>query len=411
MRRALPVLIGFMLAGGCAAVGPDYQPPEVKLPPRWASPLAGGTSNRPASLAGWWKTFNDSKLDSLIGRAEQSNLDLQLAGARILEARGQQREIATQIWPTVDTSASYTRERVSENGSLPLPPGTSPKFDLYDVGFDASWELDVFGGTRRAIEAANAQVAAAEYDRRDVLVSLLAEVARNYIEVRGFQQRLAIAHRNIQAQQEVLAITQDRYRAGLTSELDVQQATALLATTQSQLPLLETGLRQAIYRLGVLLGRPPGALLDELSSPGAIPAPPSQVPVGLPSELLRRRPDIQRAEREVAAATARIGVAVAELFPRFSLTGTAGFQSISAGDWLTGGSRFWSIGPTVQWRLFDAGRTRAAIDVERTRQDQALVSYQRTVLASLEEVENALTAYAREQTRRQTLAMAVQANR
>jgi NodT family efflux transporter outer membrane factor (OMF) lipoprotein len=261
------------------------------------------------------------------------------------------------------------------------------------------------------VEAADATLAAAEFTRRDLLVSLFAEVARNYIEARGFQRRLSIAEQNIRAQREVLFLTRDRFKAGLSSDLDVQQASVLLATTEAQLPTLEIGFEQAAHRLGVLLAQPPGTFVERLTKAALIPAIPPAVPVGLPSDLLRRRPDIQQAERELAAATARIGVAVAELFPKFSLTGSIGLQSVSAGDWFTPGSRFWSVGPSVHWRLFEAGRIRANVRVQNARQEQVLARYEQTVLTSLEEVENALTSYAREQNRLRSLTTAAQASR
>ncbi len=283
-------------------------------------------------------------------------------------------------------------------------------YNLYNAGFDAAWELDIFGGTRRAVEAANAEIGAAEYSQRDVLVSLLAEVARNYIGARGYQQRLAITRQNIQVQQEILDLTSNRFQNGLSSDLDVQQATALLTATEAQVPSLETGFDQSVHHLAVLLGQPPGALMDEMSVEKPIPLTPPAVPVGLPSDLLQRRPDVQRAERELAAATARIGVAKADLFPKFSLTGFAGLESISADNWFDYASRYWSAGPTVQWELFEAGSIRANVRVQNARQEQALDAYQQTVLVALEDAENALTAYAREQIRRESLSQSVQAN-
>ena len=297
-----------------------------------------------------------------------------------------------------------------QNSFPPLPPGTPLDYNLYNAGFDAAWELDIFGGTRRAVEAANAEMGAAEFGQRDVLVSLLAEVARNYIGARGYQQRLAITRQNIQVQQEILDLTSNRFQNGLSSDLDVQQATALLTATEAQVPSLETGFDQSVHHLAVLLGQPPGALLDEMSVEKPIPLTPPAVPVGLPSDLLQRRPDVQTSERELAAATARIGVAKADLFPKFSLTGIAGLESISAGNWFDYASRYWSAGPTVQWELFQAGSIRANVRVQNARQEQALDSYQQTVLIALEDAENALTAYAREQTRRESLSQSVQAN-
>jgi NodT family efflux transporter outer membrane factor (OMF) lipoprotein len=359
----------------------------------------------------WWKTFGDPELDSLIERASRSNLTVRAAEARLLEARAARGVVSGGLWPTLDTSASYNRERISKTGFPPLPGGVPNEFNLYQTGFDASWELDVFGGTRRAVEAANAEIAAAEYGRRDGLVSLLGEVARNFVEARGFQRRLAVARENIIAQSNVVSLTQNRFQTGLSSDLDVQQAAALLASTESGIPTLETALAQSVHHLSVLLGQSPGALVDELSPTNKIPPPPPVVPVGLPADLLRRRPDIQRAERELAAASARIGVAVSDLFPKFSLTGTAGLQSVSAGDWFTAGSRFWTAGPTVQWRIFDAGRIRANIRMQNAREQQALAAYEQTVLNAMEDAENALTAYAKEQIRHQSLTRAATANR
>ncbi len=419
MRRILVIeefflVVLFGLLPGCT-VGPACHPPAVKVAAQWSSPLAGGETGSSPSVAVWWKNFNDPELDSLIERGVKSNLDLKIATARVREARAQYGATSAGLWPSVGSSGSYERQLQSKHqpilGALPLPANIPFENNVYQAGFDASWEIDVFGGTRRAVEAARNDTAAAEYGRRATLVSLLGEVARYYVEARGFQQRLAIARQNIQAQQVIVALARSRFKNGLTSELDVQQAAALLATTEAQVPALETNFKEAAHRLGVLLGQPPGALLTELSREAPIPDAPPGVPVGLPSELLRRRPDIQQAERELAGATARIGMAVADLYPKFSLTGDVGLQSVSAGDWFSAGSRFWSVGPTVQWKIFDACRIRANIKVQNAREEQALAHYEQTVLASFEDAENALTAYAKEQTRRQSLADAVQANR
>ena len=373
--------------------------------------MAGGETNLEPSLASWWKSFNDPQLDSLVERAVRTNQDLRIAEARVREARAFYRIASSQLWPTVDAGGSYARENQSKNqpilGSLPMPSGIPFENNVYQAGFDASWEIDVFGGNRRAVEAGKAEVAAAEFGRRNVLVTLLGEVARNYVELRGCQRRLEIATNNLKTQEEALALAQDRFKNGLTSDLDVQQAATLLANTRAVIPMLETGIQGYIHRLGVLLGQPPEALLAELSAPAPIPSAPPNVPAGLPSELLRRRPDIQQAERQLAASTARIGVATADLFPKFSLTGVAGYESTSASDWFAGGSKFWSLGPTVQWRIFDAGRIRANIRVQDARQEQALAAYEKTVLMSFEDVENSLVAYAKEQIRRRSLEDAV----
>jgi NodT family efflux transporter outer membrane factor (OMF) lipoprotein len=403
------------LTGGCA-VGPDYHAPAASsAPAHWAEGLAGGEEATPAHLASWWSTFNDPELDSLINRAVNSNLDLRIAQARVREARAQYGIAASELAPSADVSGSDTRQQASHRqpvlGSVPLPPTTSFDNQVYDAGVDASWEIDVFGGRRREVEAARAEVGASEAGERATLMVLLGDVARNYVDVRGYQRRLAIAEENIQAQRQGLAITRDRFAHGLATDLDVEESSTVLAETQAEVPSLETGLQASIHRLGVLLGQNPGALLAELSAQAPIPTSPALVPVGLPSDLLLRRPDVQRAERELAAATANIGVAEADLFPKFYLTGAAGYQSVSAGDWFASGSSFWSFGPTVQWKLFDSGRVRANIRVQDARQEAALASYEQTVLTAFEEVENGLTAYAKEQVRCRSLEDAVASSR
>ncbi len=406
-RAAAFLLAG--LLGGCV-VGPDYHPPKTGAPAQWASPREGGETNLPAAGGAWWKSFHDAELDSLLVRAAQSNLNFRAAVARVREARAAARMVSADLSPSLDAAGSYTRERYSANGFPPFPPGIPLDADVYQAGFDAAWEVDVFGGARRASQAARADVEAAEFGRRDLLVTVLAEVARHYVEARAFQRRLAVVGENISAQEQILELTRDRFTKGLTGDLDVEEAEALLATTRAQAPVFESGFRDAVYHLGLLLGQPPGALLEELTNAAPIPAAPPEVPVGLPSDLLQRRPDVQRAERQLAAATARVGAATAGLYPKFSLTGDVGLQSISAGDWISGGSRFWTAGPTVQWRIFDAGRIRAGIRVQNARVDQALAAYEQSMLAAFTDVETALTAYAKEQTRRQSLARAAEAN-
>ncbi|HEX3720290.1 MAG TPA: efflux transporter outer membrane subunit [Verrucomicrobiae bacterium] len=414
IKNPTSLFLALVFLAGCT-VGPDYHRPNATAPAQWGEPMAGGETNgSAANPAAWWKDFNDVELDSLIERAVSSNLDLKIASARVREARAAYQVTSADFWPTVNTSASYERLRESKNqpiiGAFNLPSNVPFENNVYQAGFDSTWELDVFGGTRRATEAARAEVAAAEYGRRDTLVTLLAEVARNYAEARGYQRRLEIARQNIDAQKQSLAITQNRFTNGVVPDLDVQQASTLLSTTRAEIPTLEIDLHTAIHRLGVLLGQPPEALMEELSAVSPIPIAPVEVPVGLPSELLLRRPDVQKAERQLAAATAEIGVATADLFPKFSLTGAAGFQSVSAGDWFAGASKFWSVGPTVQWRIFDAGRIRANIKVQNARQEEALANYEKTVLGSFEDVENALVRYAREQVRRRSLEEAVKSS-
>jgi NodT family efflux transporter outer membrane factor (OMF) lipoprotein len=284
--------------------------------------------------------------------------------------------------------------------------------DLFQTNFDSAWELDFFGRVRRSVEAAEADIAAAEENQRDILVTLVAEVARNYAELRGVQSQLVVTRNNIQAQQESVEITNVRFQSGLTTGLDVAQAEAQLATTLSQVSTLESARQQSMHRLGVLLGQLPETLIDELAPEKRIPLAPPEITVGLPSELLRRRPDVRRAEREVAAATARVGVATADLFPRFIFSANIiGLRSTDITDLALASSRFWLVGPTVSWPLFDAGRIRANIEVQNAREEQAFVRYEQTVLTAVEEVENALVSYTQEQMRHRTLTAAVEANR
>lgn len=411
-----------VLLCGCL-VGPDYKQPETKVPEHFSSVPA----TQSIDVARWWTSFNDPVLDALIDRAVVSNLNLKLAAARVREARAQRGVVGADLWPDINVGASYNRSRSSEN-AFDFKRGNgssagSPEFrnfalpgeehDLYQAGFDANWEIDVFGHVRRSIEATNADIEAVEEGRRDALITLLAEVARNYVELRGFQRRLEIARDNLTVQQDTLDLTRARFQGQLISELDVSRAEAQVATTAAQIPSLEAQRNAAAHRLGVLLGEPPGALLDELLAPAtfSIPSGPAQVPAGLPSDLLRRRPDVRRAERELAAATARIGVATAELFPRFSLTGSLGLQSEEFRDLADSGSRYFSIGPSVSWPIFDAGRIRSNIQVQNARQEQAMAQYEQSVLSAMEDVENALVNYSKEQERRQSLARAVEANR
>ncbi len=429
-----------LLVTGCT-VGPDYRRPEMDLPGgfgAWAAQAKTGTT-QPATqavdFARWWTVFHDPQLNALIDRAMAGNLDLQSAAARVREARGQRGISASSLFPTVNTDASYRRSQTSENafnfggsqgassgnagGSGGLSSGSSgagfaapgSTTDLYQAGFDASWEIDLFGGVRRAVEAADAEVASQIENQRDVLVSLIAEVARNYLEVRGFQSQIEIAHRNVKIQTDAVEVARSKARLAGGSDLEVARSEALVAQTRSQIPFLEQQRDASIHRLATLQGLPPRSLYDILTAAKPIPQGPPSIPPGLPAELLRRRPDIRRAERELAAATARIGEATADLYPRFSLTGAIGLQSQTMKHFADWQSHFWNIGPSMSWPIFDAGKIRSNITVQDERTKQADLNYRKTVLSALEEVENALTAYSKEQSRRDLLAVAVERNR
>jgi NodT family efflux transporter outer membrane factor (OMF) lipoprotein len=407
-NRWLTLALAALLAG--CAVGPDYEAPRPVVSGSWSA--LGGKSPeqtsvataRSADLARWWGSFNDPALDALIDRALVSSLDLKVAAARVREARALRGVAQGALLPEVGGSASYDRARGSENGPL---PSSGKAFNLYQAGFDASWEIDVFGGTRRTVEAAAAEEEAAIENLRDVRVVLLAEVARNYAELRGFQSQLAIAGQNVDGQQKTLELTRTRRDAGRATDFDVARAEAQVSTTSSAIPTLESAIRLSIHRLGLLLGQEPEALAAELSETKPLPKAPAEIPVGLPTELLRRRPDLRRSERELAAATARIGVATADLYPRFFLTGAFGLQSVGASDFATASSRLWSAGPQIQWALFQGGRIRANIEVQNSRQEQAAIRFEQSLLGALKDVEDALVQHAKEQVRRRTLAQAV----
>jgi multidrug efflux system outer membrane protein len=388
---------------GCT-VGPDYHPPQVSVPFAWIS--EPGLTTAEVDLVQWWTVFNDPNLTSLINRAVESNLDLKQAESRIRQARAARRVVSAGLWPTIDASGSYSRSQSA--GSSKTAP---TRYDLWQSGLDAVWEIDIFGGVRRGVEAAEADIQAAVEDQRDVLVTLAGEVALNYIELRGYQQEIVIAQNNLDAQQRTAALTRKRFDAGLVSALDVAKADALVGSTSSQIPVLETSAQQTIYNLSILLGCEPGFLLEELSPISTIPVNPPVVPNELPSTLLRRRPDIRQAEAQIHAATARIGVATADLFPKFNLTGSAGYQSNSLNTLIKSQNSFWSVGPSVDWQIFNAGSVRANIEVQKALEEQAVLTYQKTVLTALQDVENAFIAYSKEQQRHKALENTVAANR
>jgi len=393
---------------GCTTVGPDYVPPEFNTQDTWHTDLKKGLSMQstdPDTLARWWTNLNDPVLSDFMELAIVTNLDIREAQARILEARARRGISEARLFPTVDSSGAYTQRRSSENA------GSGTESKLYSAGFDAGWELDIFGGIRRAVEAADADLQAAEDDLNHVLVSLLAEIALNYVDARTFQTRIMVAETNLQNQEETYNLTRFRFEAGLIDELPVKQALYNLENTRSQLPTLRTGLEASKNRLAILIGQQPGAVHYKLDTYGDIPVPPLQLAVGVPAETLRHRPDIRRAERRLAAQNARIGAAVADLYPKFNLTGSIGLESFSSTDLFNSGSHTWRFGPGIFRNIFDAGAIRRNIDVQSALQEQALIQYESTVLSALEEVENSMVAYVQEQFRHESLITATEAAR
>jgi NodT family efflux transporter outer membrane factor (OMF) lipoprotein len=400
-----------VLLTGCITAGPDYVEPELETPDAWHTAATEGLAEGEASLQTWWKVFENPQLDSLIERALESNLSLELALWRVEEARALRGVAAGARVPQVDFSGESSRSEPSDKGALGdlAPPGGFDAQNLHDYNIGAVWELDLFGRIRRSVESADASLQASVEDYRDVLVSLLAEVALNYVDVRSLQERIQLANANVEAQLETLGLTQDRFKTGLVSALDVAQAESNLANTESLIPTLETQLQLALNRLAVLLGQAPGAVHAELEEVHPLPSEPQDVTVGLPANLLRQRPDVRRAERQLAAQTARVGVATADLYPTFSLGGFLGVQATSSGDLTSSDSLTWGVGLPIRWNLFAGGRIRSQIRAEEARTEQAMLAYELTVLFALEETEGAMVAYENEQIRRSLLARSVDA--
>ncbi|WP_203166148.1 efflux transporter outer membrane subunit [Steroidobacter gossypii] len=409
--RPLIVAAVAMALVGCA-VGPDYRPPQTVAPDEWHQlPQTGVRVESPdaPSLAAWWTTLNDPQLNELIERALAENRTVKQAYARVVQARAQRAIAGAGFWPNIGASASGNRteseSNFNERGEAVTTVGES-----YGTGFSASWELDLFGGQRRSYEAATAQLAATEADLRDVLVVLLGDVALSYVGVRTAQSRLEFAERNLESQREALDITRWRAQAGLTTVLDVEQANTSYEQTRAQIPLLESSLVQNMNRLAVLTGQPPGALEASLQQRKPIPIAPVDIVAGVPADVLRRRPDIRSAERQLAAQTAQVGVATAALYPSLSLNGSISWQSLTASD-LLDGFRNERSGVSLSLPLFNGGALRQNIRVQNALVDQALASYESVVLAAYEEVENALYAWSSEQRRHQALVEAVGSGR
>lgn len=396
-----------ILLPGCAAVGPDYEPPKIDMPAAWQKAPGPAHSPDQKDIHQWWQVFNDPLLSSLMERATKGNLDLKSAYARVKEARHLVGVSTGGAWPSVGASGQSVRQHSSAND---VTPGgiTSSRQTLQA---DATWEIDLFGRIRRSIEAAKAQYQASEEDRAGVMVTLYAEVARVYLAVRTAQARQAATTLNIASQKEVLTLTEVRFKNGLATGLDVSQAEQVLAGSEAEVPPIRIALAQNVNALAVLLGMQPGALRDELAVAKPIPVPPKEVVVGVPADLLRRRPDIRRSERLLAAATARVGVATADLYPSFTIFGTIGLAATNVGDLFAGGGQFYSFGPSFKWNLFQGGAIRSQIKVESARTEQALLAYEQTVLTALSEVENALVSFMELQNQVLALGRAVKASR
>ena len=393
------------LLAACAAVGPDYREPEVTLPAAWQQALDAGLADGAPIEAEWWRTFEDPVLLELVERALAQNLDLRGTFARLSAVRALRGVAAADQWPALDARAGYEHREESRN----TPFGAFiPRTNIHSASVDAAWELDLWGRVRRSIEAAERDLEASEAELQGAALSVAAEVVSTYVDLRAAQRRLQIAQSNLSLQERTLGLVQARSAAGLVVERDVAQASTNVETTRSRLPMLEAEAIAAQNRLAVLLGRAPGDLPMSLREPGRLPVVPAKVAVGVPTDLLRRRPDVRRAERRFAAEVARIGVGEAERYPRFSLTGTLGLASNSAKDFFDADSDVLAFGPSMRWNLFDGGRLRQRVAALEANAEAAQVAWEQTVLLALAETENAMTQFVRQQSRRASLQRAAQ---
>lgn len=400
LSNALIVLVCFCLTA-CAAAGPDYTPPESNVPDAWsvAEPAVDTPkqNSRPADLVQWWQEMNDPLLDDLVKEALAANLDLATARAQLREARARRNLAGAELGPSLSAAASASRSHSSEESGS----GTTHK--LYNAGFDADWEADIFGGLRRGAEAASADFEASIENLRDTQISLVAEVTRNYVELRTAQRRLAIAEERIASFEETLQLARWRQQAGLVSELDVAQARTELESSRAALPALRTSITEARNRLAALLGRAPGKLPTRLADTESIPLASREALIGIPADILRKRPDVRGAERELAAQTARLGEAKAERFPSLKLSGSIGIEALTLSGLTNSGAALYSLLGSITAPIFDSRRIKANIETQDALLEQARLNYKATVLTALEDVENALTSVANSSERRQKL--------
>jgi multidrug efflux system outer membrane protein len=409
MRNFTLVLPGLMLGLAACASSPRYRAPAVEVPPAFrvaktdtglvVTPPAAVPSARPAApvdagagLTQFWRPLSDTTLNRLMNEVLRGSPDVRAAEARLRGARAARLESAFDLAPTVTVGGGYTRQRLS-SASFPIGLGSFPDQDIWDAGFDASWELDLFGRVRRGVQAQGALVGAAGEDVRDVQVALTAELARTYFEMRGAQDQLAVARRNADNQRSTLVLTQQRLDAGRGTAFDTERARAQLSFTLASIPDLEARVAAAQYGIGVLVGRPPAKLASELDTVVALPALPAVVTVASPDSLVRRRPDVASAERQLAAEHAFVGVAKADYLPRITVGGSAGYSASALGSLGDDGTFRYAVGPVLSWPALNLGRVKARVDESRAREAEAQARYTQTVLRALQEVETGLVRY------------------
>lgn len=393
-RAALVVLFGAGLAS--CMVGPDYQRPALQLPALWSVQPAAAKV-RPAELAQWWRRLNDPLLDQLIEQAVAGNLDVASAKAKIREARAYYRETAGALWPSANGSGSATHSQTA---------GSTSSAD-FEAGFDASWELDLFGGNRRSVQAARYAAQASEDDLRSTLLTMIGDIASYYVEARSYQAQLALAQRTAVSQRKTAQLTKTKFDAGASSAVDLARANGQAASTEADIPTLRASLAAAIHRIAILTGQQPSALDAELKPFAPIPRPRSPVPLGVPADVLNSRPDVRSAERAYAEYTAKVGVAEANRYPSASLTGSISTSANSLSDLGRSSTIGWSYGPSITVPIFQGGQLKAAVDVAKAQRDQYLFAYQSAVLTALEDVENAVVSLTQERIRATKLAASV----
>lgn len=414
MRRSrIGCGLAAVLLAGCAAVGPDFVAPQPVLPAAYRE--AHGPAPTPQQLAAWWQRFRDPQLDRLVAEALAANHDLAAAEARVREARALREATAGRELPALNASASVLRSRESAetlNGQNLQRAGEHLTNNLLRAGVDAGWEIDLFGGVRRAVEAADADAVAAEAQRLAVQVTVAADTAGAWLDLRGLARELAAVQRNLDAQRASWQVVRDRQSAGMAADLDLARAEAQVASTAAALPPLRAAMRQNAYRLEILTGHVPGSDTDRLLAAAPLAASDwPDPPAGVPAELLRRRPDLLRAEAELAAASARVGVAEADLYPKLTLTGTLGLAATQAGNFGNAGARTWSFGPGLSLPIFEGGRLRSVVTARAAALDGARARYEQTVLAAVGEVESAAATLTETRARRAALVQSLAALR
>lgn len=403
--RSVALLVTASLLAGCA-VGPDYRTPLIPTPASW-SKAASTTSPKPPRLSQWWTRLRDPLLNELIEDAVVGNLDVATAMAKIRQARATYRQAVGALFPTLTNSESVQRTNEtssSSSSSTTSSGGAMAPYTLYQAGFDASWELDLFGANKRAVEAAGYGVEASEDSLRSTLLTLVGDIASNYVQARGYQARIALARRTAASQAETAEITRRKFAAGSTSAVDVANAAGQAASTRATIPTLETSYAQTVHQLSVLTGRAPADLNSKLAKATPIPTPRLPIPVGIPAEVLLSRPDVRLAERQYAQYTAKIGQAEAALYPSVSLTGSIATAGTKLGDLGKSSSISWAFGPTLTVPIFNGGQLRAAVDIAEAERDQYFIAYRSSVLTALKDVEDAIVALAKERSRVRELA-------